>query len=130
MGVVRDAQIKKTKSGKDYLSLDVETGELYRTWVTTFSKINELVDILKPESQVYIEGSIKIRLVDTTPFFHVSASVLQPLFEISARPKERAKKSDADIIRGPASQNELERRAAEARKTTPDYDAPNDEISF
>lgn len=154
-GLVKDARIRKTTSGKDYLSLDVEGGVgLYRIWVTTFHAIDELVDVLKPQSQVYVEGTIKIRMAESTPFFHVSATVLQPMFEINARPKPRAKKKDAEVIRGgapdegpapdeveagrrriemhrgPMQGKELEQRAALARQRSPDYDAPDDEIPF
>ena len=93
VAITRTVEIKATKGGKDYLSLEAFGGVdgEDRFWIATFSGIDDLLEKIKPDTKVYVEGTEKIRLsADGKPFRAISASLIVPLFEIEAKPKSRA----------------------------------------
>jgi hypothetical protein len=114
VATVKNAEILRTKGGAEYLSIEAMGGVdgEDRFWVTTFSKsaIAELIEKLKPDSKIYVEGTEKLRLaLDGKPFRAVSASLITALFEIEARPKppaaaaqrkEKAKRDDNIMLDG------------------------------
>jgi hypothetical protein len=131
---VKDAEIKTTKGGKDYLSLDAIGGvdDETRFWIATFSGIDDLFEKIKPDTKVYVEGTEKIRLDSRNgePYLAVSATLIVPMFEIEARPKpragaakrEKAMEREADIL--------ADGRAAPAQaEKTYDHDF-NDPLPF
>jgi hypothetical protein len=126
IATVKSAEIKVTKGGAEYVSIDAVGGidDLDRFWVTTFSAstIADLIEKLKPESKIYVEGTEKLRLAqDDTPFRAVSASLITALFEIEARPKPRAKRDLNIMLDG--------RAAAKGSAKTQDREF-NDDIPF
>ena len=97
LAVARDAVIKTTAAGQDYLAVTVtplkEDGE--RIWVSAFHNYDELVGHIKPEQVLYVEGTMKLVRWDRagTPqsALRVTAERIEIMFDLDARPKPRAK---------------------------------------
>jgi hypothetical protein len=63
LGVAADAQIKTSKSGKEYLAIELEPDEGEdggKLWVASFQGVKRLVDLIKPGSHLYIKGKVKL----------------------------------------------------------------------
>jgi hypothetical protein len=62
LGIAVDAQIKSSKTGKEYLAIELagddEDGD--KLWVASFQGVKRLVEIIKPGSHLYIKGKVKL----------------------------------------------------------------------
>ena len=116
LSVARDAVIKTTAAGQEYLAVTVtplkEEGE--RIWVSAFHNYDELIDQIKPEQVLYVEGTMKLVRWDRagTPqsALRVTAERIEIMFDLDARPKPRAKpaaKAAALAEMAPAAQPAL-----------------------
>ncbi len=117
---VTNAEIRKAKSGRDYLSLTVEeagdsSGEA--VWVALWDRgrIDRLCAAVKPGSQVYVEGSVRLRRWDDECGNHRSAlAVSATHIEVFPIPQEakggarrqmparRTKTAHAALVHSPA----------------------------
>ena len=91
------AALKTMKTGRDYLALTVaplDNAE-ERILVSAFHNFEGLPERIKPQQTLYIEGTIKIVRweKDGIPQAaqRVTAEVIQPMFDVDAKPKPRAK---------------------------------------
>ncbi len=97
-----DAEIKRARTGRDYLALTVTTlDEKEQIWVSGFHNHHmELCDALKPKQTVYIEGALKLVRWerDGVPqaAVRVTAEKIEVLFGFDARPKARKSKDTPD----------------------------------
>lgn len=101
--VIRSAEARTAKSGRPWLSLTVMVGEdedAQRISVAAFrDSVMDLAPQLVEGTEVYVEGTLKMRTWDSVPGLQVSASTLQPMGLIGAKkPKAppRAKKAKVD----------------------------------
>jgi single-stranded DNA-binding protein len=110
--IMHDAEIKKSaKTGHEFLSLTValQEGDDEVIKVAIFSKtlMDELVDKLRPDLTVYIEGVLKLRRWEDREgspraALQVSADRLEVLYDIDAKPKPRVKRADRPELAKPS----------------------------
>ncbi len=63
-------------------------GSRERVWITVFSKIDDLLEAIKPQCLLYVEGTLKVRRdAQGDAFLHVNGELAEVLFQIDARPK-------------------------------------------
>lgn len=102
IAILGDAEIKRARTGRDYLALTVTTlDEKEQIWVSGFHNHHmELCDALKPKQTVYIEGALKLVRWerDGVPqaAVRVTAEKIEVLFGFDARPKARKSKDTPD----------------------------------
>jgi single-stranded DNA-binding protein len=122
----RDAQLRTSSAGREWLSLSVIVGEEGdEQWVSVASwshTIAELGPVLVKGAQVYIEGKVKLRTWQGPEGMQsglsVSASLVQPLALIGNRKPKRPRA-------------EKTRATSAAKRTDPNSPIPfNDALPF
>jgi hypothetical protein len=95
--IAKVAEIKTTKAGQDYLSVTGVCGiEAYRCWLTAFSDIDDLLEKIRPDSDIYVEGTLKVKLDSQGDIFlHINAELAMVLFRPEVKLKEPARPQGA-----------------------------------
>jgi len=138
--VLKDAEIKTTKAGQDYLSIIAVSGkDSYRTWITLYgSSVEAIIGQLRPEGKIYVEGWLSLpRDKEGERFPRIDADLVQPIGEIDLRKRAastKAKEPAASNGQGadpPASRGDiLADGRAEQKGSAKKYDKPfNDDLS-
>jgi single-stranded DNA-binding protein len=104
LAIAQDAEIKQTKRGHHCLALTVKLDaadeEDLRVW--SFHDVTEIVDQIKPNATVYVEGVLKLRRWENAAgvacaALSVIADKVQVLFDIEAKSKPKRKSRDYAI---------------------------------
>jgi hypothetical protein len=94
--VLKDAEIRTTKAGQDYLSIIAVSGkDSYRTWITLYgSAVEAIIGQLRPEGKIYVEGWLSLpRDKGGERFPRIDAEIVQPIGEINLRKRPAPKKA-------------------------------------
>ena len=94
--VLKDAEIRTTKAGQDYLSIIAISGkDSYRTWITLYgSAVEAIIGQLRPEGKIYVEGWLSLpRDKEGERCLRIDAEIVQPIGEIDLRKRAAPKKA-------------------------------------